>query len=293
MVMFHSLAESGDPDSVSVPVITYGMRVEDDVFLDAHAHRKAQLMLQIRGVLSCEAEGGLWVVPQQTAFWIPGGVLHTIKTVGASEAYCVLMEPEIARTMPSRCACLVVTPLLRELIIRSADFPLAYADDGQEARLVRVLLDELTRATPSKLHLPMPTDRRLRAIADRMMDTPADWATVDEWARRVGMSVRSLSRLFVRETGLSFGEWRRRLHIMLALRWLSKGLSVQAVSLDLGYESAGSFVTMFRKALGAPPARYIAQGQAPESAPTSLSSAGSEALSPVKLTQTFVQRAIE
>ncbi|MCZ8384240.1 helix-turn-helix domain-containing protein [Achromobacter xylosoxidans] len=46
---------------------------------------------------------------------------------------------------------------------------------------------------------------------------------------------------------------------MLAVKWLSTGMSVQQVADDLGYESAGGFVTMFRKALGTSPGRYMAQ----------------------------------
>ncbi|XXU24725.1 helix-turn-helix domain-containing protein [Sorangium sp. So ce887] len=63
--------------------------------------------------------------------------------------------------------------------------------------------------------------------------------------------------LLVRETGLSFGRWRQQLHIILALQRFSRGASVQSVANDLGYESASSFVTMFRKALGTSPARYM------------------------------------
>ena len=40
--------------------------------------------------------------------------------------------------------------------------------------------------------------------------------------------------------------------------------SVQTVALDLGYESASGFVTMFRKAVGKPPARYLAERNASE-----------------------------
>nr|WP_256988641.1 helix-turn-helix domain-containing protein [Bordetella genomosp. 9] len=36
-----------------------------------------------------------------------------------------------------------------------------------------------------------------------------------------------------------------------------KGESVQRVALELGYENASGFVTMFRKAVGKPPARYL------------------------------------
>jgi AraC-like DNA-binding protein len=36
---------------------------------------------------------------------------------------------------------------------------------------------------------------------------------------------------------------------------------VQTVAFDLGYEGASAFVTMFRKAVGKPPARYLAGRQ--------------------------------
>lgn len=65
---------------------------------------------------------------------------------------------------------------------------------------------------------------------------------------------------------MSFGHWRRQLHVMLALQRLTKGETVQRVALDLGYESASGFVTMFRKAVGKPPARYLAEKTAADRA---------------------------
>ena len=105
----------------------------------------------------------------------------------------------------------------------------------------------------------MPADARLRKIVDLILDDPADRGTLQTWARRVGLSERTLARLLTQETGMSFGRWRQQLHLMLAVRWLGSGASVQRVANDLGYESAGSFVTMFRKALGTSPGRYMAE----------------------------------
>jgi AraC-like DNA-binding protein len=109
------------------------------------------------------------------------------------------------------------------------------------------------------LYLPMPSDGGLRRIADGITADPSDRATVYEWAKRIGLSERSLRRLVIKETGMSFGRWRQQLHIIMALQWLSQGASVQSVATDLGYENASSFVVMFRKALGASPARYMTQ----------------------------------
>jgi AraC-like DNA-binding protein len=82
---------------------------------------------------------------------------------------------------------------------------------------------------------------------------------MESWADRAGMSARTLARLIARETGMSFGRWRRQLGIMLAVKWMAEGATIQQVASDLGYESVPSFVTMFRKVLGAPPARYMAE----------------------------------
>lgn len=103
----------------------------------------------------------------------------------------------------------------------------------------------------------MPRDARLRRLAEMMLADPTDKTSKADWAIRIGMSERSMSRLLLHEIGMSFGRWRRQLHVILALQRLTKGDSVQTVALELGYENASGFVTMFRKAVGKPPARYL------------------------------------
>ena len=227
--------------------------------LVAHQHRAAQMIYTARGLLTCEVSHGLWIVPPQWAVWIPGGTRHVVKGVGTLEIYSLFVDPASAPTMPDTCCTVSISPLLRELLIRCAGFPALYPSEGAESRLATVLLDELAAAPVEKLHLPMPGDERLRKIADGMAAEPSDRATVQEWAERIGVSERTLSRLVLQETGMTFGRWRQQLHFVLALQWLSQGASVQSVAADLGYESASRLVFMFRKALGSSPARYITQ----------------------------------
>ena len=106
---------------------------------------------------------------------------------------------------------------------------------------------------------PMPADGRLREIAAMMLADPGAGNSMPELAERAGMSGRSFARRLARETGMSFSRWRQRINVMLALQWLAEGQSIQQVSGRLGYESASSFVTQFRKLLGAPPGRYMAE----------------------------------
>lgn len=242
------------------PVNAFGMSlVTGGMEHEFHSHRRAQLFFLLRGEVTCEASNALWIVPPRSALWIPGGVSHRVKGRAPLEGYAAFIEPDAAPSLPSECRAVSVSPLLRELVMRAAELPEAYASEGSEARLVAVLLDELSAARVEKLCLPMPVDARLRTIAEALTKNPADGSTLQQWAKRVGMAERTLNRMLVRETGLSFGRWRQQLHIVLALQWLARGTTVHCVSVDLGYESPSSFVTMFKKAFGTSPARYMAQ----------------------------------
>lgn len=250
-----------DPDETPRPIVVFGAMMDEvgDIELDLHTHRKGQIILVQRGALSCEVEGGLWVVPPRSAIWIPGGALHSIKASGALEGYNAFIDPQVGAELPATCCALSVTPLLRELLTRAAHLPYLYEEGGANSRLVSVLLDEVAAAQVEDLHLPMPSDPRLRRIVDEMMADPAERGSLGGWAKRAGMSERTLMRLIDRETGMSFGRWRQQLGVVLAVKWLAAGASIQSVAADLGYESTPSFVTMFRKALGASPGRYMAE----------------------------------
>lgn len=249
---------SRDMDSVSRPVVALSATsVTKDWENAKHQHRKAQLIYSARGILNCEIEDGVWIVPPQCAIWIPGDLPHSARGAGETECYCLFVEPDAAPDLPTTCCTISVTPLLRELLLKVAGFPELYASGGREDRLIAALLDELVAAPVEHLHLPMPRDLRLRRLAQMMLDDPTDKTSKADWATRIGMSERSMSRLLLHELGMSYGRWRRQLHVILALQLLTKGQSVQAVAFELGYENASGFVTMFRKAVGKPPARYL------------------------------------
>jgi AraC-like DNA-binding protein len=225
---------------------------------EPHAHRESQLIYLVRGELICEASNALWIVAPQSALWIPSSVTHRIRARAPLEGYGVFLEPDAAPNLPRDCCAVSVTPLLRELLVRLSTRPALYDLEGPDARLVSVLLDELASVAIEKHRLPMPSDARLCRLVDAMTANPANGATSKAWAKRIGVGERTLNRLLVEQTGLSFGRWRQQLHLILAIQKLARGASVQSVARDLGYESASSFVTMFRKALGSSPARYMA-----------------------------------
>jgi len=250
-----------DPDALHRPAVALRVDVrENDIELPMHRHRKGQLVLALHGGVTCAVPDGLWMVPPQCAVWIPGGMLHSNR-VTANGRVCFLFVETDAASLPDQCCTLAITPLVRELIEHLAALAHLYDVDGPTGRLAAVLLDQLAQMPMENLHLPISAHARLRQIADALPNDPADRSTLAEWGQRVAMSERTLARLVKNETGMTFGRWRQQLHIVIALQRLSAGARVQQVAEDLGYESVTAFITMFKKALGKPPARYFADRQ--------------------------------
>ncbi|WP_231940178.1 AraC family transcriptional regulator [Bordetella trematum] len=256
---FHA-PDRSDLHHIDRPVVATGIAmVTGGEEAPPHRHHKAQVLYTLSGVITCETEAGMWLVPAGCAIWIPGGMRHRAGASDTVQGYVLFIEPDTVDGLPQGCTSLAVSPLLRALIEQSARLPKLYAHHGPAGRLMAVLLDELAAAPQEALHLPWPADDRLRRLTQAIIDDPAQPLTLAQWAPRIGMSERNLSRQFRQQTGMSLGRWRRQWHIIASLQRLTAGQTVQTVAFDLGYDSASAFVTMFKKAMGQPPMRFLAQ----------------------------------
>lgn len=246
-----------EPDQQHEPAVAFRIQVAaDEEFIPAHQHRKGQLILALHGAITCEVENAMWMVPPQYAVWIPGQVKHSNHATAGARLCFLFIEPGAAE-MPERCCTLEISPLVRELILTLAarSEPERQKPGGQ--RLIQVLFDELPQQPQQHLQLPVSPHPKIRQMVESMAAEPTRRQTLGEWARRLAMSERNLSRLVVRETGLSFRRWRQQLQLILALQGLVRGQSVQQVAHALGYDSTTAFITMFRKGLGQTPGRYL------------------------------------
>lgn len=231
-----------------------------------HHHDRDQLVHGERGVMTVRTDDGAWIVPPGYAVWVPAGVVHEVRAASDVAMRTLYLRRDAGVPVGPRCRVVAVPALVRELIGRVVTLPREYPEAGAEARLVAVLADELAELPSAPLDLPLPRDRRALAVAEALIADPADGRELAEWGRDAGASTRTLARLFQAETGMSFGRWRQRRRLLAALERLAAGEPVTAVALDLGYASPSAFIVMFRRALGAPPTRYL-KDPAPMSGP--------------------------
>ncbi|MEU9481031.1 helix-turn-helix transcriptional regulator [Streptomyces sp. NPDC048191] len=219
--------------------------------IGAHRHDDHQIVYAGRGVVAVTTDAGSWVAPASRAIWVPAGTVHAHEAHGELELHLVGLpasDNPLALDSPT---VLAVSPLLRELIIAHTGTP----DDGspERARLRAVLLDRLRASPQQPLHLPTPSAPVLRALCDILRADPSDGRTLAELGREVGASDRTLSRLFRRDLGMTFPQWRTQLRLHHALVLLAERTPVTAVAHRCGWASASAFIDVFRRAFGHTP----------------------------------------
>lgn len=222
-----------------------------------HHHPRAQLVHAIRGVMRVRTLDGTWMVAPQQAVWVPPNVEHEIIARDHIAFRTLFVDPSVLQGLPDRCCVLNVPPLLRELILRAVEVGDDYSRDSSGYRIMQVILDLLLELQPAPLFLPMARDKRLLHIINSLHDNPADERSLQAWAATSGASTRTLARLFVKETGMNFGDWRKQLRLLEAVDRLDQGQSVTRVALELGYRSSSAFIAMFRRSLGVSPGVYL------------------------------------
>jgi AraC-like DNA-binding protein len=163
---------------------------------------------------------------------------------------------EACPTLPQKPCIFATSGLLREAILRVRGSE-SCSCDAEQNLLAMIICQEIRKLPQARVGIALPSDRRLLRITTAIADDLADNRGLEEWATWTGMSTRTLVRRFMRETGLSFTEWRQQVRVMRALEWLARGMPVTTVALDLGYDSVSAFIAMFRRAVGMTPTVYL------------------------------------
>jgi AraC-like DNA-binding protein/quercetin dioxygenase-like cupin family protein len=259
---------SGDRSDRQHPVIGRFVELAGGLRIRPHSHDRAQLLFAPQGPLRVATASGTWSMSADQAIWIPSRIEHSVLAYAPLAIHTLFIEAEIARewALPEDCRVLALTALMREFILRLAAQGENPPTDARHLRLGAAALDELAGLQPTPLHLPLAGDPQLRRIMLALMSDPGNTRDLQAWADWAGMTSRTLTRRFLRETGLNFAQWRMRLRLIEGMERLQRGHPVTRVALDLGYRSPSAFVAMFRRELGLPPGqlrRQVASGRAP------------------------------
>lgn len=250
----------GGYDRTSSPVVGKAVDYEAEHATPRHRHPTAQLIYAVHGVMIVATEEGQWIVPPTRGIWMPAQTEHWVRAIGHVRMRTLYIQPDALPGLPTECQAVGISPLLSELILAAIHVRQPYVADSRDGRLMRLLLDEVNLLPSLPLHLPQPNDPRLLRICETLNANPDDASTLADWALRLQVDVKTIQRLFDKETGMSFGQWRQQARLLAALEQLAAGSKVVDVALNMGYASPGAFATMFKRQFGVAPSGFFATG---------------------------------
>lgn len=244
--------DSFDPDSFSEPVIGIAsdLGVHDS---GQHSHLRHQLLFSASGSITIELEQTLCQLPPRRAAWIPAGTIHRAMMRGVL-AYRSLY---FSTTLPLSLLPLQiveVNPLFFEVIERMAFWPWGMLAE-QQVSLINVFCEEIQTARTENWTLQLPSDARLNLWLDgvRTGELPP---RLGQLSQQIGASERTISRVFIRDTGMNYQNWRQQWRLLKAMEMLCDGWQLSYVAQQLEFVSDSAFITFFRQHTGTTPARY-------------------------------------
>jgi AraC-like DNA-binding protein len=241
-------------------IASVSVDLKDGHVIPEHFHPEDQLIFASKGVMTVRTKQGVWVVPPLRAVWIPAKTTHRVTMSGLVSMRTLYFLPKLGRALPKKCFVLNVSPLLRELILHACMFGKLKKEVPAQRRLIGIIVDQLQAVQSVPLQLPHPSDIRAMRVTKELFANPADQRTLEKLCKDCGASKRTVERLFIQETQMTFGRWRQQLRLLHSMQLLASGEKVTAAALDAGYNSASAFISMFRKQLGTTPSRYLQSG---------------------------------
>ncbi|MFC8007034.1 helix-turn-helix domain-containing protein [Streptomyces olivaceus] len=230
---------------------------------EPHSHPLHELVWVRGGTLMSRVADRVFTVSEGQGLWMPAGIVHGGRLTAGVEFHDVFFAPDRTPFAFEEPTAIAMTPLLESLLTHLGRADL---DGAARARAEMVVFDVL-RPSERQFALQLPGDPRIDAIAETLLEDPADARSLEEWARALGTSDRTVARAFRDSTGLSFTQWRQALRVHRALSLLSEGCTVHSVARSLGYAQPSTFIAAFRRVVGTTPGAFF--GGAASTAPRS------------------------
>ena len=250
-----SSSNASPPVPPASPILSIEHSTSADVVQrPTHAHPEPEMLWTSTATVMGTVGARDWLVPPGYGLWVPAGVEHGGSVLQAGEMSLIRFAADrcpITWTEPTGVA---VGPLLRELIRHLHRIG---PQDPSRTLGEALMFELLTPLATNDIQVSMPADPRVRAVAERLLADPADQRELTAWAYHVHTGVRTLSRLFRAETGLSFAAWRAQVRIRAAIQLLGSGTSVNATARAVGYRRPSAFISAFRRVTGQTPGTYL------------------------------------
>ncbi|AZA79984.1 AraC family transcriptional regulator [Chryseobacterium sp. G0186] len=223
-----------------------------------HFHTtKAQLLYAPSGCMTVTTCDRQFVLPPFRMLWIPANEVHRVNFRNMVAYRSVYFDQNYAeKYIHSSLKVLHVNPLLKEIIERICFWDWNTPDIHQE-NILKVFWNELNNAPEEKLELKMPQDRRFKNKIEEWTKRLSMPPMLKNIAEDTGAVEKTITRIFKKETGLSYQEWRQQWRLQRSIELLVEGNTIGEVSYILEFSSDSAFIEFFKKHTGSTPLQYL------------------------------------
>ncbi|KMQ61615.1 AraC family transcriptional regulator [Chryseobacterium angstadtii] len=230
----------------------------DDIL---HSHQKGQLVYVESGFQYITMDGKIYLLPQNHAAWIPPGVIH--KTNSHSEKIKLMImfaNVEQDSAFHREISVFSVPPVLKEMIRYAEKWSKLTSTDPDEILFLKALFNELPQFVEHslKLHIGLPEDKRLSDAVGYIHNHYQEDIRMEDLSDISLLSLRTIERIFKKETGTTLSKYQQVLRIIKSLELLSSGdLTISEIAYAVGYKSVQAFTRSFQSVMKFRPTDFI------------------------------------
>ncbi|WP_353118591.1 helix-turn-helix transcriptional regulator [Myroides odoratus] len=223
-----------------------------------HQHQEhAQILYAPSGCMTLLTRSHQVILPPQKLLYIPAGLEHRVTFRNVVTYRSIYLDISKLKLEPIALQVRVVSPLLAQIIERICWWEWEGEPTQKQQHILAVFWDEFLEAKEESYALDIPSDYRLQAYMMSFMLDKKMPPFLHEFAQYVGASEKTITRIFKRETNMTYQAWRQQWRVYRAIELLAENTSISEVSHQLEFSSNSAFIEFFKNHTGTTPAKYF------------------------------------
>lgn len=232
-----------------------------------HTHEGHEFFLPLQGEIKVEHNHKFFKAGPGRMLYVPPKIDHRFSSTsqGSGERVICLIQDELWKKQSTKKFPTLSMPcnsLAKELLFHLLIHPKIEGVKYFISALIQTLIESIQGAGLQQNHMALQHlegkigDERIKKSI-QILDVNISGISMDELSKESGLSQRNLSRLFLKETGITPKEYLILIRMDKARKLLKETpMTITDIALEVGYNSLSKFIETFKKIVGKLPSDY-------------------------------------
>lgn len=216
----------------------------------SHMHDTAQLSYAVGDVMYVIIDDYSYIVPPNMGIYIPAQTDHRADMNKKIKVQSIRFEGDLFKLLPQNVQLIHLSELAQQIINKLCIKLEGQTKNNIVSNLLAVLLDEIHSSKHYDYAIKIPKEPHLYKVYTLFKNSLDYYPSLVVAADHVHINSRTLTRLFIKNTGMSFVTWKQQFIFVRSIELLYKYKQTKSVAYALGYNSESAFIAMFKKMSG-------------------------------------------